>query len=108
MKRKEYKVVLRGEDKEYLQEVYGYFTWLNGLRVFIYYDRKYRMWYVIDLDTGLAFAKGESMVKAKVDAFAMMDKFKKLKLKDEYKQKRFLYNKLLGEYKNEKNNSKDI
>ena len=51
MKRKPYKVVLRGEDKEYLQEVCGYFTWLNGLRVFIYYDRKYRMWYVIDLDT---------------------------------------------------------
>jgi len=97
MKRKPYKVVLRGEDKEYLQEVCGYFTWLNGLRVFIYYDRKYRMWYVIDLDTGLAFAKGESMAKAKIDAFAMMDKFKKLKLKEEYKQKRFLYQSLLKE-----------
>ena len=37
------------------------------------------------------------MAKAKIDAFAMMDKFKKLKLKEEYKQKRFLYQRLLKE-----------
>ena len=38
MKKKTHKVLIRGEDKPYLKDVNGYFTWLNDIRVFIYYD----------------------------------------------------------------------
>lgn len=97
MVKKTHKVIVRGDIAPELREVKGYFTWLNDLRVFIYFDYKYRKWYVIDLDTGQAFADGISMTKAKEEAYNLMNKFIDYKKSDNYKQKRFLYQKLLKE-----------
>lgn len=97
MKKKTHKVLIRGEDKPYLKDVNGYFTWLNDIRVFIYYDSNWRDWYVIDLDTGQSFAQGKSMATAKIDALNNMEKLKNYKATEKYRYKRFLYQELLKE-----------
>ena len=95
MKKKIYKVMIRSEEKTYLKDVNGYFTWLNDVRVFIYYDSNWRNWYVIDIDTGQSFAQGKSMAIAKIDALNNMEKFKNYKATEKYRYKRFLYQDLL-------------
>lgn len=100
MKKKPFKVIIRGEDKPSLREVKGYFTWINDIRVFIYYDSSWREWYVIDLDTGFSFANGLSLAKAKSDGYDKLEKFKRHKETEKYKEYRFLYQRLLKEEKN--------
>lgn len=95
MKKKTFKVIVSNELFPVLREVTGYFVWLNDLRVFIYHDYEWNYWYVIDLDTGCSIANGQTMTSAKVNALNRLNKLTQLKDMDEYKQKRFLYQKLL-------------
>lgn len=104
MIRKPFKVVIRKENDPELREVKGYFTWLNDLRVFIYYDFSYRLWYVIDLDTGLSIASGRSMTEAKKATIERLDLFKNIKKDKKYKTYKFQYQKMLKEERNEVQN----
>ena len=79
MQKKPFKVVQHEKDKPILKEVKGYFTWINDIRVFIYFETHWREWYVIDLDTGFSFADGKSLYAAKEDGFNKLNKFKKQK-----------------------------
>lgn len=97
MSRTSFKVLRCEKDSPEIKEVKGYFTWLDELRVFMYYDYKYREWYVIDLDTGMAFAKGESMYRAKVDAIDKKDLLETYRHTDKYLHKKSLYKKMLKE-----------
>lgn len=99
MQKKPFKVVQHEKDKPILKEVKGYFTWINDIRVFIYFETHWREWYVIDLDTGFSFADGRSLYAAKEDGFNKLSKFKKQKTTEDYKKCRFLYQKLLSEEK---------
>lgn len=97
MQKKPFKVIVRGENNPSLREVNGYFTWINDIRVFIYFDSTWREWYVIDLDTGLSFANGLSLVQAKSNGFDKLEKFKRYKETENYKKNIFLYQRLLKE-----------
>ena len=101
MIKKTFKVVIRKENEKSLREVKGYFTWLNDLRVFIYYDFTYRLWYVIDLDTGLSISCGHSMAEAKKSTIERLELFKNIKKDKKYNTYKFQYQKMLKEERNE-------
>lgn len=99
MKKNSFKTVIKRDDTLILKEVEGYFTWLGNIRFFIYKDQLYNKWYVIDLDTGMAIEDGYSMSDAKRNTFETLERFKEFKKKEKYKECRFIYQKLLKEYK---------
>lgn len=99
MKKNSFKVVVNIEDKLVLKKVEGYFTWLGSIRFFLYKDQLYKKVYVIDLDTGMAVEDGYSMSDAKKNTFESLERFKEFKKKEKYKECKFIYQKLLKEYK---------
>lgn len=78
MARREFSVVIRKDDNFCLRKEKGYFKYLNDVKVFIYRDRTlFGGWQVIDVATGMAFAKGNSMSDAIVFGLDKLQSFKK-------------------------------
>lgn len=110
MERKPFKVMTRydiDEDLNFatLTEVLGYFKNLETETVFIYFNKKDRQWYVIDILCGLAVSSGKTMKEAeesfcypwKLEYYRTYQKTKK------YYSHIQKYNELLKDYMEVKN-----
>lgn len=94
MKKKSFKVIVKENTISSLKEVQGYFIWIKDTRIFVYYSILWGKWYVIDPETGYAFAEGNTLTQAKLSGYDNLEKFKNYQLSDKYKKCRFLYQKL--------------
>lgn len=97
MKKREFSIVIQKDEERKLRKVKGYFTYLNDTRVFIYHDIIYRSWYVIDIETGFAFASGITMSEAKVNGIDKMQSFKKYQERSDYNSLRIKYRSMIKE-----------
>lgn len=110
MRRKIFKVMTRydtgiGLEFATLTEVLGYFKTLSNEPVFVYFNDKDNLWYVIDLDSGLAVCNGETMKLAE-ESFTVswkLDYYHKYKDTKSYKNAIKKYKELLGGALNEVN-----
>lgn len=108
-RRKPFKVMTRRNESDFgcyalnhatLIEVLGYFKTLEAEPVFIYYNNKDRLWYVIDPLVGLAAAKGKSMKLAEEDFTfsSKLEAYRKMKDTEYYQAALAKYNELLKNY----------
>lgn len=96
--KKEFDVIVRKEDKFVLRKALGYFKQLvKDVNVFLYRDEKYKEWYVIDVETGMAFGTGKTMAKSFTDGLNELKSFKEYKKTPAYQEKKELYSQLKSE-----------
>ena len=67
-----------------MKDAFGYFKNLETETVFIYFNDIYRIWYVIDVLTGLAISKGKTMYAAEENFLNDLEKYRRHKLTDFY------------------------
>lgn len=89
-----FKTMLRTEESEHLKEVKGYFTKINDVKAFTYFSVQSRKWYVVDTETGLSFADGQTMSEAKDNALLKYFKFKEFQKTKDYLQLKSKYRKM--------------
>lgn len=110
MERKPFKVMTRydiGEDLNFatLTEVLGYFKNLEAESVFVYFNKKNRQWYIIDLLCGLAIASGKTMQEAE-ESFCYpwkLEYYRNYQKTKKYYSHIQKYNELLKDYMEVKN-----
>lgn len=110
MRKKPFKVMVRRNESDFggydpdnviLKEVFGYFKTLEANPVFIYYNDKDRLWFVVDPFVGLAAAKGRTMRQAEEDFTISwkLEAYHKVKDTKQYQTVLLKYNELLKEGK---------
>ena len=72
-----------GETK--IQEVEGYFIFINDYRFFAYQTETKR-WHIVDPETGISFVSSDSLSSAKEEMELKIKKYKEFVQTDEYKQ----------------------
>lgn len=62
-----------------MKDAFGYFKNLETETVFIYFNKIDRLWYVVDVFTGLAISKGKTMYGASEEFLNVLEKFRRHK-----------------------------
>lgn len=98
MKKTKYKTLIAVRDNNgfieelKLQEVEGYFVFINDYRFFAYQTETKR-WHMVDPETGISFVSSNSLSNAKEEMELKVKKYKEFVQTDEYK-------KMLSNYEN--------
>lgn len=73
-KKETFKVITT--DGDCLKDAFGYYKNLETETVFIYFNKIDRLWYVVDVFTGLAISKGKTMYVAEEEFLNVLEKFR--------------------------------